>query len=221
MELRLVQYYALNVRRIFALPASPEANCHQLWHESVPRLSLESANILYAMLALTATHLIHDEPDDEALVQARNLYVVLSLREQAAAVNSLCLENTDSVALSASMININAFVMLRERSLSPYSPAVSWLETSRNAGNVLWQAANLQGTNAFTDSVTQVIKGPSADIHLHMHEMPPIDSDFRKACDHVSTSWGEEGLGVYRQTLGHIAAPVSYTHLTLPTKRIV
>jgi hypothetical protein len=132
-----MHHWMVNVSRPFGL-TSPLV-WRELWYDEVPQLALQHENVLYALFAMSATHLLTTLPNDreEILVQARLKYWVWALREQTAAVTNLGSSNTDAVAFAALLITMNALVMLQERSLEPYEPPMEWLEVGRGAFAVL------------------------------------------------------------------------------------
>lgn len=135
MELRLMHHWMVYVSRPFGM-TSP-ASWKELWYDEVPRIALQNENVLYALFAMSATHLLGRHPHDEALVQARLNYWVWALREQTSAVAQLGRSNTDAVAFAALLITMNALAMLQERNLEPYEPPMEWLEVGRGAFAVL------------------------------------------------------------------------------------
>lgn len=135
MELRLLHHWIVNVARPFGMTSPP--SWKELWWGEVPEVALDNKNVLYAMFAMTATHLLGRRPNDRALFQARENYWVWALQEQGAAVSVLEHSNTDAVAFAALLISMNALAMLQERNLEPYSPPMEWLEVGRGAFTVL------------------------------------------------------------------------------------
>lgn len=135
MELRLLHHWIVNVARPFGMTSPP--SWKELWWGEVPEVALDNKNVLYAMFAMTATHLLGKCPSDGALFQARENYWVWALQEQRAAVSDLGHSNTDAVSFAALLITMNALAMLQERVLEPYSPPMEWLEVGRGAFTVL------------------------------------------------------------------------------------
>lgn len=135
MELRLLHHWIVNVARPFGMTSPP--SWKEVWWGEVPEVALDHKNVLYAMFAMTATHLLGRRPNDGALFQARENYWVWALQEQGAAVSVLAHSNTDAVAFAALLISMNALAMLQERNLEPYSPPMEWLEVGRGAFTVL------------------------------------------------------------------------------------
>jgi hypothetical protein len=126
----------VNVSRPFGL--SSPVTWRELWYAEVPQLALQHENVLYALFALAATHLLTTlDEREETLVQARLRYWVWALREQTASVANLGTANKDAVAFAALLITMNALIMLQERSLEPYEPPIEWLEVGRGAFAVL------------------------------------------------------------------------------------
>jgi hypothetical protein len=131
-----MHHWMVNVSRPFGL-TSP-MTWRELWYTEVPLLGLQHENVLYALFAMAATHLLTTlETREEVLVQARLKYWVWALREQTASVANLGTANKDAVAFAALLITMNALIMLQERSLEPYEPPIEWLEVGRGAFAVL------------------------------------------------------------------------------------
>lgn len=138
MELRLMANNLLNMDS----PTDENASTEwlTLWRTVVPQLSLEHDNVLYASFALSATHILRSNRDDQAVYSARQNYLVLALREQRKEVADIRPSNADAVCLTSVLILRNSFAMLQERNLEVYSPPCEWLKMGRGAGAVMWKA---------------------------------------------------------------------------------
>ena len=103
--------------------------------------------MLYALLAMSATHLLRTttQPSNGfgELLASRDRYFANALAQQRGIVETLIPENLDEASFAALLISLNAFSMLRERSLRPYSPPMDWLEMGHGAGVVMRQAAQM------------------------------------------------------------------------------
>ncbi|KAK5092140.1 hypothetical protein LTR24_005482 [Lithohypha guttulata] len=140
MELRLMQNNLLNM--VHGPPSSARGidDWLQLWR-TMPELSLEHNNVLYASFALSATHLLRSSPDDDELYAARQNYYVLALREQRKECAHLDAKNTEAVCMTSLLILRNSFALMQERSLDQYKPPIEWLKMGRGAAAVMWKAS--------------------------------------------------------------------------------
>lgn len=141
MELRLMQNNLLNM--VHGPPASARVSdeWRQLSRTLVPKLSLQHDNVLYASFALSATHLLRTNPDDDSLYSARQNYYVLALREQRRECAHINAQNAEAVSLTSFLILRNTFAMMQERSLNDHTPPTEWLRMGRGAGAVMWKAS--------------------------------------------------------------------------------
>ena len=204
MELRLLHHWTLHVSRPFAFTPAPKWG--ELWRADLPQIAFGTEGVLFAMLAMSATHLLRTE-QDEALLEARGQYVVLALREQRAAVAVLDEASADALSFAALLINLNAFSMLRERSLDPYEPPLDWLEMGRGAGDVMKQARE-RCTKTSATRLEEIVQ-TTEPIH-NFWQTQPMDADMRPAygpiLDHKPDHDLEGCREVYVETLNFIAA---------------
>ncbi|PVH85003.1 hypothetical protein DL98DRAFT_409942 [Cadophora sp. DSE1049] len=140
LELRLLQNYIQNTST--TLPACHNENVRHAWSVEVPNLAFENDNLLYEMFSLSALHLLKSDPDNPELLVARQEYLGLSLREHRKAVAGLDSKSADAVCFASSLILIDSFASLQDRSLDPYLPPMEWLQMARGAGPVFRIAFN-------------------------------------------------------------------------------
>lgn len=138
MEHRLMHNYYLNAANPF--PVAPEQTWRKLWSVHIPAMGLSYDNVMYAMMASSATSLLRSTPDDKDLFDARQGYFISSLQAQRQEVANLSVENAEPVCFGALLISMTSFAMLKERSLEPYQPPIEWLQVGRGAGTVIWQS---------------------------------------------------------------------------------
>lgn len=141
MEHRLMHNWHINFGNAQFHGASPSSTWRSLWITHMPALSLVHENILFAMLAASATQLLRSGPDPDVF-EARQNYFISALHAQRQEVAHLSAANAETVSLGALLISITSFAMVKERSLSPYSPPVEWLQLGRGAGTVIWQSVD-------------------------------------------------------------------------------
>lgn len=146
MEHRLMHNYYLNSSAAFSV--APAESWRKLWSVHMPAMALRHENILYGMLASSATSLLRSTPDDKDLFDARQGYFVSALHAQRQEVAKLCVENAEPVCFGALLISMTSFAMLKERSLEPYQPPIEWLQVGRGAGTVIWQSVETIVTEA-------------------------------------------------------------------------
>lgn len=146
MEHRLMHNYYL--RAATTSPVAPAESWRKLWSVHMPALGLKHENVLYAMLASSATSLLRSTPGDKDLFDARQSYFISALHAQRHEVAHLSVENAEPVCFGALLISMTSFAMLKERSLDPYQPPLEWLQVGRGAGTVIWQSVETIITEA-------------------------------------------------------------------------
>lgn len=126
-------------------PVNPAESWRNIWRKSIPALALHYDNLLYGLMATSATNLLlkipeSDSQDYKDLSAARQSYFVSAIHEQRQELAKLSVENAEAVCFSSLLVSICSFAMLKRRSLEPYSPPVEWLQLGRGAGAVIWQS---------------------------------------------------------------------------------
>ncbi|KAJ4420392.1 hypothetical protein N0V82_004381 [Gnomoniopsis sp. IMI 355080] len=138
MEHRLMHHWHLNFSSAF--PVNPAESWRSLWARHIPALGLSHDNVLFGMLAMSATRMLRTCADDKDIFAARQTYFISALHAQRQEVAKLCVENAEGVCFGALLISVNSFAMLKERALEPYQPPMEWLQLGRGAGTVIWQS---------------------------------------------------------------------------------
>jgi hypothetical protein len=209
LELRLLHHWMAVVSRPFMDRPAPRWG--ELWRLDLPLIAFNSDAVLHALLTMSATHLlptISESSDDHTRVlAARDQYMVLALQEQRAAVEGLNAGNVDELSFAALLISLNAFSMLRERSLEPYEPPISWLEMGRGAGSVMRQAREFMTQDSQT-KLSEIIR-TTAPIHKSF-EAQQVDESILRPYEALLNAVNEssenaEVQGVYRDTIICIA----------------
>lgn len=140
MEHRLMHHWHLDFNNS-ALPVNPAESWRSLWARHIPVLSLSHDNVMFGMLAMSATRMLRTSAvDDKDIFAARQTYFISALHAQRQEVAKLCVENAEGVCFGALLISVNSFAMLKERALEPYQPPMEWLQLGRGAGTVIWQS---------------------------------------------------------------------------------
>jgi hypothetical protein len=190
----------------------PAPRWGELWRLDLPLIAFRNELVLHALLTMSATHLLRETSangeDHAQLLAARDQYLVLALQEQRAAVDGLSVENVDELSFAGLLISLNAFSMLRERSLEPYEPPMSWLDMGRGAGTVMKKAAELVGEESET-KLSEIIK-VTAPIHQKF-ETPQLDESILKPYEPLLSMVNDEGedtdtQDAYRDTISYIAS---------------
>jgi len=94
------------------------------------------------MYAISALHIADAEPHNLEIMDTHRRYLDLALREHNNDITNLNETNFDAVCMTSSLLRVNAFVLLRDRPLIPYTPPVLWLDMTRGAMNIFkaaWQ----------------------------------------------------------------------------------
>jgi hypothetical protein len=152
LELRLLQNYIERTSKTFA--ACHHEDVRIAWSYQLPKLALEHDNLLYQVLSISAMQLLKSTPNDVELINARQTYHCLALREHRRAVGELNIRNADAVCCASSMIVVDAFASLHERPIEPYPPPMEWLHMARGAGSVFAVGiAALEDSKEFETSI--------------------------------------------------------------------
>lgn len=134
-----MHHYTTNMSH---LAAQANKEWGELFKQTVPMLALKNDNLLNAVLALSASSLLRIEPGNMELFNARQSYLIWSVRHQRATLDSLTAETADPVCLTSILLLIFSFAVLRERPLEPYTAPLEWLHMGRGAGAVIGMSAN-------------------------------------------------------------------------------
>lgn len=203
MELRLMQNNLLNI--VFGPSNSTRVGDEwlQLSRNMVPKMSLKHDNVLYASFALSATHLLRSDPDDDAVYSARQNYFVLALRQQREECARIDGQNAEPVCLASFLILRTSFAMMQERPLDVYAPPMEWLKMGRGAGAVMWKA-NAAVTPELSPSFKFFL-----DSYQHILAEQALDRDLDRPFSAVFETITEqrssfEDQQAYRKTLAYI-----------------
>lgn len=143
MEHRLMHHWHLNFSTLIFPRINPNTSERSIWITHVPHLGHSHDNVLYGMLAASATKLLRTAAGaaDATIHAARQDYFIAALHAQRREVANLCAANAEPVCFGALLICLTAFAMLKERSYAAaYTPPLEWLRLGRGAGAVLWQS---------------------------------------------------------------------------------
>lgn len=209
LEHRLMQNYLFNLSQPFPVPPGPEWK--DLWTRRIPQLALEYDNLLNAVMASSATHLLRSEPDNAHLFAARQRYMVASFRDQRKMVETMTPQSADAVCYAAVIVLVNAFAMLQERELEPYAPPVAWLQMGRGAATVIWMSVQKimkSGNPEKSDLITISMSFPKLGT-----DESYFDASFRANFVGILTQqlpsgdhWDDETRDAYERTLSYVGS---------------
>lgn len=179
LELRLQHNYIDQVAEQFYFTQGGEVK--SAWLREVPKLALQYENVLYTMLAISATNLLRSDPENPILHAARQHYLVMSLSEHGRAIDRLTDndQSVDAACFASLLILINSFAMLHERdhnttSIVPsYFPPMSWFEMGRGAFTITSYMLDRERTRAQADpgaSTQSIASSPAARVIV----APPV-----------------------------------------------
>ncbi|KZF24328.1 hypothetical protein L228DRAFT_94515 [Xylona heveae TC161] len=180
----------------------------------VPYMALENDNLLYSVFALSATHILREGQNTE-LLTARHNYMGLALREQRNAVANLNKHNADAVCFSSTIMLIQAFAMLHERIVEPYSPPMDWLRLGRGAGTVfellLDNLEALEGADA--SKFMLLVRGPPLlddddELFSEENRAPFLHllEDSENLGQEIDGLWNSDIQRAYETTLSYIGS---------------
>lgn len=107
------------------------------WVYEAPKLAFENEALLSALFAFTALHLIDLEPSNEKeMRRAYHNYWHTALQEHHRELQDLNPANFNAACITSTFMRLTAFVMLRDRSLTPYTPPNHWYSITRGAMQV-------------------------------------------------------------------------------------
>ncbi|CAF9908427.1 MAG: hypothetical protein GOMPHAMPRED_006160 [Gomphillus americanus] len=134
MELRLLHAFMSRVvPTTTSILASSE--WRQVWFTDMPRIAFDHDNLLYALLAFSATQVLGSPLGNSDVSLAQAEFFAIALQRQRAAISNPDYD-IEATTLAAILIAQSAFGMLRGRVLEPYTPPADWFEVSRSAWRV-------------------------------------------------------------------------------------
>jgi hypothetical protein len=167
LEHRLMQNYLFNMTSQF--PIAPSRDWTRIFTRLMPELALKHDNLLYAILANSATHLLIREPENMELFSARQSYVIASMREQRRMVDTLSPATADPLCLASLMLLCHSFAALRDRPIEPYTPPMDWLHMGRGAGALIWMSVEAVYKAAQAEGISGILPGMEADSPNHVN----------------------------------------------------
>jgi len=206
LELRLLTNYIDRTSKTFG--ACQHEDVRRAWSIEAPKLAIQHDNLLYQILSMSALHLLRSEPDNPELVVARQTYHGLALREHRRAVAKLNLHNADAVSCTSSLVFMDAFASLQERSMEPYTPPMEWLQLARGAGSIFAVGISaLEGSRVYDTAVINAISRhhqyfDNADVMFAAVNRKDLLGLLTQ--DIAGEPWDEETQQAYEKTLNYI-----------------
>lgn len=169
-------------------------------------MALLNDGLLYSMHALSGTLLLMINGLDQNLIEQRNQYFTLACSELQSKITQLSTGNASTMAMSSHFINLNATIMIQERTLENYKPPLDWLHVSRVAGGVFRQAAMLRASIVPPEDKLDMImdaESPGLDYNHNLKD------EFESILSHISSTdnrWDEDTRESYRIVVKYIAS---------------
>lgn len=215
LESRLLHNYLINLSQPF--PVSQDENVNLLWRNEVPSMALKEQheNLMNAMFAISASHLLLNDPDNWEFETARDTYLVLALREQRIAVEHLTVENVDATCLTSILILINAFANLRIRTIQPYKPPIDWIRLGKSTCSILKVALD-EGQEMKSPQIKTIVEAPpllnnqSILFHPQNRDRKPflalLNAELLPAGHTMSEPWDSGTRKIYEEALSYIGS---------------
>lgn len=206
-EIRLFHNYMDKIIQPFPEAQSPELL--RIWEDDVPKMALDHENMLYAILAVSVTHLHRQNPEDLELRAARDRYTGLAMREQRNAVARLDKDNADPVCFASALILVNGFANLQDRDIAPYTPPTEWFYLGKGTRAVHRMARfALKGHRAA--KILVIVKAPPPMDDQSMMLIPENRQIFEYLLDPTiqmeTEIWNQETLEAYEIPVTFIGA---------------
>lgn len=200
MELRLLHNWMSRQTESFGL--SPASTWRNIWRVKVPRMALGKEHVLYALMAFSASQLLGSNPDDMELSLARHTYWSMALAKQSEVVSHASPADTESLTLAAMLISMNAFAVLRDRNITPYSPPTQWLEVAKGVRNIFPPPESLE-----PDSTLRQIQDITANIWKDAFcASTPIDREYERILRTHPSAADSEDMETYEKTLAYLCS---------------
>lgn len=176
----------------------------------LPALGLEYDALLYSMFAISALHLSKTEPHGLEATNAYRKYLDMALRWHSHDVTHLSKTNADAVCLTSSLIRVNSFVVLQERSLTPYTPPMQWIKVTLGGGSVLKAAWEWIG-----DDTSSIAGRLVKRIPQFLNESTLYQESNRRGLSHLlewrrderlAEPWSTDIEEAYASTIGYIGS---------------
>jgi hypothetical protein len=201
MELRLL--HAWMSRGLTSSSLAANSEWRKIWLVEMPRLALEHDNLLYALLALSATQLTGATPADQELSVARFKYWSMALSEQQRTISSNASVDVEALTFAALLISVTAFAMIRDRDIEPYVAPVEWFEVSKGASHVCPPQADLGDESSLLRGIVDMTAPIWKDKDLAEN---PIDREYEPLLCQFSVWDAASDMEAYEKTLALITS---------------
>jgi hypothetical protein len=193
------------VAQPFALPQNSSVTSTYL--KDVPIWALQHENLLNAILALSATNLLRDDPNSAQLRAARDRYVILAYNAQRRAVECLNDGTVDVTCIASLMILVNSFAMLHDRNIEPYSPPTAWLKMGRGSRSVIDFLRNAVNQESHA-KVKKVLEHPSVWTDSFLYDEQHRRNFLGVLSQHFPSNedMNDETRKVYEKTLSYVGS---------------
>lgn len=145
LELRLLQLFVTKVSH--TLPGSFLLENRQKWINDIPQLAIDHEPLLHAMFSLTISYITTTNQDfplsKQELLIHRAHYLGSALKQHRQSIRDMKSESAAQTAYTAILLSTDAISDLRNRSLDPYGPPLSWMKMNQGAHTVLLSAIQL------------------------------------------------------------------------------
>jgi hypothetical protein len=216
LELRLLHQYTAETA--FTINVKTDSNSH-IWAKAVPRLALAHDALLYALYTFAALHLAKLEPNNPDHIAAYQQYLSLTLQDHRNDVRNLGPATADSATLTSNFLRLCSFAFLQERSLSPYTPPLEWLQMSSTTGQGLNVAAWKYLRNDESSIMLSLLRaapGISTNPKGHLRDDDALFQESNRhnllhllkptQADSETEIWTPEILHAYESTISYIGA---------------
>lgn len=209
MELRLFNHYSNYT--VASFPGVHDENIHQVWREEVPRMALDYEPLLTAIMSFSALHIVKTDPRDPAVAaEAHRAYFGMALQGQRKATFNLDDHNSDPACFAAVILATQAFCLLQDRPVEPYTLPLDWLHIGRGVSAV-WKLnmdRNMDHEHSFIrrylratphmmdlDFLTHESHREHMPILMDYHPAPsptsvpepPMDDETRRSYEHLAS----------------------------------
>ena len=131
LELRLLHHYMKET--LLSRSWFSEQSAVETWATILPGLAFKHDALLYSMYAVAALHLSRLEPENAEAIDAYRSYLGLAIQQHRSDIAQMNNANSDAACLTSTLLRINAFAVLQERPLSPYTPPIQFLQITSGA----------------------------------------------------------------------------------------
>lgn len=231
-ELELLHFYITETGPSIAFD---KETSHDMFVKAIPRMALKSDGLLYSLYSITYLHQSKttggDEPTSpskEIIAKAREghqLYLELAFRHHREELKHMSRQNADTLWMTANFMRVNAFVVLSERSLEPYTPPLEWLRITESHTPLYLALFSAAGD----DKTTQIAKLTNSTPVAHdsekrkgtiqdaaMQRVLHASSDMQGYDEDDPAQWEDGMRQAYESALGYIGGTLELIRQNSP-----